>query len=307
VGNPLILSVDLDEWYHCRWATGSPIARWPTVEAAFRDHYGSDRPAGEIEEPTRQLLRTFAAEGVAATFFILGEVAEWYPDLVRAIADAGHDVACHGMHHEDMTRRSREEFAESLARARGILEELSGRPVVGYRAPNLVVADWLPEVLIEQGFAYDSSVCPSRKLQGKFAGQAHAPVNPYRVDRGSLCARGNAPLVEIPIPTFPVLKWPGAVSIATRIFGWTWSRLTLDAALRTGAACYYMHPYEFAQPPRLKKPRLRERVFLRRIGPYMARALAKLLDRYRGRIVCARDYVARHFADPLGSAAAREA
>lgn len=297
MSHPLILCVDLDEWYHCRWATGSPLARWPTVQDLFREHYGAERPAGELVPPTRRILEALAGEGVQVTFFILGEVAQWYPDLVRDIAGAGHEVACHGMHHRDMTLQTREEFAGELAGAKRILEDLTGRRIVGFRAPNLVIADWLPEVLAEQGFVYDSSVCPGRKLQGKYGGQAGAPVNPYRIDDRSMCAPGDGHLVEIPIPTFPVLKLPGAVSIATRVFGWTWTRITLEHALRTGAACYYMHPYEFVPPPRLSRMSLRERVFLRRTGPFMDRVLMRLLKRYRGRIVSAEDYVAETFQE----------
>jgi len=288
-GHPLILSLDLDEWYHCRWATGGPTALWKNPQACFRDYYGSDRPAGEIIEPTRRILEILNASGVRITFFILGETAEFYPELVREIAAEGHEIACHGMTHRDMTMMSRDEFANDLARARDILSGLSGQPVKGYRAANLVIADWLADVLLEQGFEYDSSVCAGRAIAGKYQGQSQVPANPYRIDGKDLLASGNGGLIEIPIPTFPVLKLPGAVSIATRVFGWPWTRLTLDSALKTGAACYYMHPYEFGVAPSLPSmPMFRsiyiKRVFLRRMGAYMERSLEKLINRYQGRI-----------------------
>lgn len=293
--NYLILCIDLDEWYHGRWATGSSISRWTSVQDCLQDYYKSNKPAGEIVEPTYRILDSLKKEGVKATFFILGEVAEWYPDLVSEIAQEGHEIACHGMYHRDPNLYSRQKFSQELVQAKLILERLAGRPVIGYRAPNLIITKWLHEVLIEQRFLYDSSMCPGREIQGKYKGQSSAPNNPYRIDKSSLCLKGDANLIEIPIPVFPLLKLPGAVSIATRIFGWIWTSITLYNALRTGAACYYMHPYEFNEAPKLQNMSLRQRVFFRRTGAFMENILQRLLNKYRGRIVSAEYYVLKCF------------
>ena len=81
----VVLSVDLDDWYHARWATGSPGARWPDAEAARRE---AAWPADGLRKPTQAILELFDRHGVTATFFVLGEVAEREPDLVREIAGA---------------------------------------------------------------------------------------------------------------------------------------------------------------------------------------------------------------------------
>lgn len=296
MANYLILSIDLDEWYHSRWATGSSsTSRWKSVQECFQDYYKSNKPIGEIIKPTQRILGLLRKEGVKATFFILGEVAQWYPDLIREIACQGHEIACHGMYHRDLTLYSPQEFSKELVQSRKILEKLAGRPVIGFRAPRLIITDWLPKVLIEQGFAYDSSVCPSRKIQGKYKGQSQAPLNPYRIDKSSLLIKGRDDFVEMPIPTFPLLKLPGAVSIATRVFGWTWTRITLDSALKTGAACYYLHPYEFNKPPRLENMSFQERIFWRRSGVFMEDILQRVLNKYRGRIISAEDYISKYF------------
>ena len=167
--------------------------------------------------------------------------------------------------------------------------------MIGFRAPNLVVAPYLHEVLAEQGFLYDSSVCPSRAVLGKFGKQSGLPVNPYRTSRNSLLKRGVSDIVEIPIPVFPLLRLPGAVSISTRMFGWPWTRITLDHALRTGAASYYMHPYEFGKAPKLDRMTLYEKFFLRRTGGYMFGTLHRLLRTYEGGICTAAEYVSSHF------------
>jgi peptidoglycan/xylan/chitin deacetylase (PgdA/CDA1 family) len=294
VKNPLILFVDLDEWYHCRWATGALSSRWASVDDCLRDTYHSDKPVGEILEPTRWMLNCFGEHDTKVTFAILGEVAQWYPELVQQIAQEGHSIACHGMHHQDITLLSRQQFSEQLAQARQILEQISGKRVVGFRAPNLVVAEWLPEVLVEQGFAYDSSVCPARN-PGKFREHSHAPRRPYQVSLNSLFRRGNSALVEIPMSVFPIIRMPGGQSIMTRIAGWPWTSITLDTALRSGPACYYMHPYEFNPTQGLRDMRFNERVFLMRTGSYMKGNLKKLLRKYGGIIVTAEEYVSRHF------------
>ncbi len=288
--NKLILCVDLDEWYHCRWATGSPKSRWQSTRELFREYYHSNRPAGEIIKPTQDILGILKKEKIKATFFILGEVAEWYPGLVKAIAKEGHEIAAHGFHHQDLTLKSKKEFARELAQTKKLLQKLSGQKVIGFRAPNLIAPDWLSQVLLEQGFKYDSSICPGRSLQGKYQNQAHIQPNPYRVGK-TLKEPGQTDLFEIPIPTFPILKLPGAVSIATRIFGLTWTKITLNAALKTGATSYYLHPYEFNPPPKLGKISPKERIFLRRTGPFMRRAFVELLKSYRGRIISAKTYL----------------
>jgi hypothetical protein len=290
--NVVVLFVDLDEWYHCRWATGALSSRWASTNDCFRDYYQGDQPIGEIREPTQWILGCLSNAQTKATFAILGEVAQWYPDLVKQIAQEGHEIACHGMHHRDITLASYEQFSEELARARGILEELSGRRVVGFRAPNLVITEWLPRVLVELGFVYDSSICPAR-IPRKFKQHSGAPASPYRVSPTSLATKGDANLIEIPISVFPFFNLSGGSSITTRILGWTWTRITLNSALQSGAACYYMHPYEFNSAPRLKNMSLQTRVFMRRTGPYMREVLHRLLSEYAGRIVTA-EYYASH-------------
>jgi hypothetical protein len=228
------------------------------------------------------------------TFAVLGEVAQWYPELVKQIAQEGHNIACHGMHHVDMTLLSRQQFSEDLVQARHILEQISGGHVIGFRAPNLVVAEWLPQVLVEQEFAYDSSVCPAGRLS-KLKEHSHAPRRPYRVSLNSPFRRGNSSLVEIPFPVFPLIGMPGGSAIMTRLLGWTWTSVALDSTLRSGPACYYVHPYEFNETQGLHYARLKERVFMLRTGSYMKRNLDRLLRKYEGRIITAEYYVAHYF------------
>jgi peptidoglycan/xylan/chitin deacetylase (PgdA/CDA1 family) len=277
----LVVSVDLDEWYHCRWATGSPRSRWKDTATCFREHYGSDRPAGELVAPTRRILDLFDRHQVRGTFFVLGEVAGFYPELVKEIAGRGHEIGCHGFHHVDIDLLGETGFRDQLTRGQRALTELIGRPVVGYRAPNLLLRDFMIPVLKDLGFRYDVSVCTARGLLGKDFGHAHRAQNPYRFRERFSSPEPGGDLVEIPLPTFPWLRLPAATGILTRVVGRWWTLIGLRHALGTGDAQYYFHPYELGPRPQIPLS-LRQQVFLRHLGPWMERAVDAILGRLRG-------------------------
>jgi peptidoglycan/xylan/chitin deacetylase (PgdA/CDA1 family) len=199
-------------------------------------------------------------------------VARFYPDLVKEIAARGHEVACHGFHHVDIDLLGPEGFRRELLEAKAVLEGLVGKPVVGYRAPNLLVRDYMVPILREAGFRYDASVCTSRGLLGKDFGHDHVAVNPYRFSERFSRPEAGGDFLEIPHPTFPWLRLPAATGILTRVAGRRWSLTALRHALRTGDVQYYFHPYELGPKPSIPLS-LRERLFLRRLGPCLENAV----------------------------------
>lgn len=285
----LVVSVDLDEWYHCRWATGSASSLWKDTQSFFRDYYGTSEPTGELLQPTQRILDIFDEYGVKATFFILGEVASYYPDLVRTIHAEGHEIACHGMRHVDLFSLTREQFTEEVGKAKEILEAIIGERVIGYRAPNLIIEPWVIDVLDGMGFRYDSSVCPSRSLSGKYRGMLNAPQNPYRLSHSSLDRPGRREIIELPIPSFPIIRIPAASGIMTRVVGKWWTLTALRQALRSGTAMYYFHPYELGPQPHIPRASPRIRLFLRRMGPWMGRAVRDILQQVNADFVRAQD------------------
>jgi len=283
------LSVDLDEWFHSRrWVDGDQSRAIPDMTALFRRLYNSDRPAGEVVAPTRALLDLFDRHRVKITFFILGEVAEWYPDLVREVADRGHEIASHGQQHVDITVLGEDRFKRDLDSSIATLERLTGRRPVGYRAPNLVYAPWATRVLESRGFIYDATVCVSRPIGGKYRGWAQSPIHPYHPSYDDVGKRGDAKLVELPLPPFPGVRLAAASGIITRVFGYNWTAIALRSAIRTGSTMYYFHPWEVGPRPRAGGSALRNAIFLRRTGPWMMRVVDRLLRRYEGRILTAR-------------------
>ena len=203
------LTVDVEEYYHTtifQEATrGLSIQRESRVVAA-----------------TDKLLDLFAVHGATATFFVLGEVAVEHPALVRRIAAAGHEVACHGYGHQLVPCQPPEDFREDVRRAKTLLEDLSGQPVLGYRAPSFSIGaaeSWAYDVLLELGFRYDSSSYPIRHDR---YGNVRGPRFPYAIRDN-----GAGRLIEFPIGTtrllganlpiggggyfrllpFPVIRW----------------------------------------------------------------------------------------------------
>ena len=116
---------------------------------------------------------------VQATFFILGWIAERYPDLIRRIQKEGHEIACHGYAHKLIYHQSKEEFREDIRKAKAILENIIGDEVIGYRAPSYSITNksqWAFEILTEEGFKYDSSIFP---IHHDFYGFPNAPRFPF--------------------------------------------------------------------------------------------------------------------------------
>jgi peptidoglycan/xylan/chitin deacetylase (PgdA/CDA1 family) len=288
----ILLSVDMDEWYQCRWATGSDYAIWPDTAACFREYYGSDRPGGEILPLTDRILDLFARHGARATFFFTGEIAGYYPDLVRRVAEAGHEIGSHNFVHKDYNEHNREEFRDNLWRSKRLLEDLAGQPVVGYRAPNSTLASHMIRDLIEAGFRYDSSVTPTRPFMGKFGRFVGAPLNPYELSEDDFGRPGHSGLWEFPWPVFPFGRLPSGSGIMTRIAGYRYTVMALDHALRTGDSVYYFHPYETGPKPKLRGLDLKTRIFLRNCGRRFSDMLRRLIERYAGRLACGRDLLA---------------
>lgn len=144
----LAMSIDVEDWFHVQnLSSAIPRETWADRE---------DR----VARNTRRMLELLEETGARATCFVLGVVADRHPDLVREIAKAGHEIACHGQGHELVYDLSPEAFREDVRRSKRTLEDLCGTAVVGYRAPNFSITDWAIDVLAEEGYRWDSSSFP---------------------------------------------------------------------------------------------------------------------------------------------------
>lgn len=147
------ISVDLEDYFHVEaFASSISRARWPSF-------------ASRIQRNTARVLELFERNRCRATFFVLGWVAEQAPALIRAISEAGHELACHSHLHRPLYQLSPKEFRDDLRKSRETIEDIGGMKVVGFRAPTFSITRkslWALEVLAEEGFQYDSSIFPIR-------------------------------------------------------------------------------------------------------------------------------------------------
>jgi polysaccharide deacetylase family protein (PEP-CTERM system associated) len=203
---------------------------------------------------TERMLDLFAASNVKATFFVLGWVAERFPGLVRQIVGGGHELASHGYEHRLVYSQTAREFREDIRRARVALEQAGGCPVFGYRAPSYSIVResmWALDVLIEEGYAYDSSIYPIRHDRYGIPGW---PREVRRIDR----AGGS--IWELPGSTIRVAgtNLPIGGGGYFRLLPYAWTRHGIGRLNAAGQpAIFYLHPWEIdPEQPRIPAGRL---------------------------------------------------
>ncbi len=186
---------------------------------------------------TRCYLDFFKQLKVKATFFIVGRVARRYPDLIRAIIDDGHEIACHGDTHHQLDKLTAQAFKEDLARNIETLSAAGATDIMGFRAPTFSLTSktsWAYEVMAELGIRYSTSVLPARNpLYGwpEFGG------NPRQVQG----------VWELPMTlhNLPGLRVPIAGGVYFRVLPFFLTRLAIRRCIRQNQAVgTYLHPYD---------------------------------------------------------------
>jgi polysaccharide deacetylase family protein (PEP-CTERM system associated) len=203
----------------------------------LEDHrVGTSAPV-RCAEPTENVLGWLRERDARGTVFVLGSLAEQCPDLVRAIANAGHEIALHGMHHVPIEETGEARYVDELRRGKGSLEDITGTQVQGYRAPIFSLGrntPWAIPALAEAGFAYSSSVLPA---SNPLFGIAGVPRRPFRWRDGP---------IELPCPLL------GHGRLAIPFLGGVYLRYLPMAAIRAGIRrtpdgvplWSYLHPYD---------------------------------------------------------------
>jgi polysaccharide deacetylase family protein (PEP-CTERM system associated) len=224
------LSIDLEDYYHV---------------TAFAQEAGADdwqSKKSRIEESTDKLLQQFSDADCKATFFVLGWLVESKPALIRQIADLGHEIACHSHKHRLVYEMTPDEFREDTYRAKELLEEASGKAILGYRAPSFSIGEkslWAFEILLELGFTFDSSIFPVRHPN---YGMPAAPRFPFLV----CTPRGT--IVEFPMPTVALgrRRSPIGGGAYLRLLPYWYTRWGIGFinSQEERPVCVYLHPWE---------------------------------------------------------------
>jgi len=213
-------SIDLEDWGQSTLGPDTPL---------------TERVVGN----TRRMIELLDEAGIKATFFVLGKVVEKFPDTVREVHVAGHEIASHGYGHELVFTITPQRFRDDVRRSIDLLAGITGKRPIGYRAPAFSITAqslWAPPILAELGFKYSSSVFP-------FAGRRYGiPTAPRFVHRWSTCD-----LIEFPMTTARLLgrNRPVCGGGYFRLLpGWM-ARAAIRRVNREGhPAVIYMHPYE---------------------------------------------------------------
>jgi len=223
-----------------------------------------------------QLLNLLARHETHATFFVVGWVAERHPHLIRAIARAGHEIASHSWDHARVTDQTPTEFRASVRRTKHELESLCGTAVVGFRAPSYSIVpgrEWALDILVEEGYEYDSSLFPVHR---RGYGYASATPDPHWLTRPA------GRLREFPPATLRVggMRLPAAGGAYFRLFPYALVQAALRQCERRGVpGTFYIHPWEIDpdQPRLAVSPLTRVRHYggLRRTASRLGRLLSE--------------------------------
>lgn len=222
------MSIDVEDWFQV-----SALAPY-----VARDHW--DSMPFRAEANVELLLELLAAHDTQATFFTLGWIAERHPGIVRRIVAAGHELASHGYGHQRATELSPDAFRDDVSRSRALLEDISGKAVIGYRAPSFSIGRdnlWALDTLAEAGYRYSSSIYP---VAHDHYGMPEASRFAFLTGRG---------LLEIPATSLRLggRNFPASGGGYFRLLPYRISRWGIERVNRVDkeAAVFYCHPWEF--------------------------------------------------------------
>jgi len=198
-----------------------------------------------ITEGIPPLLGLFEEFHVRSTFFITGKATEKTSETLKKILERGHEIGCHGYKH-DISLAESLQFTDLREATRVIAEQMNVVPL-GYRAPFHAINEKTLQYLIGLGFKYDSSIVPSSKMINKHY-FPDAPTTPYRPSIHHIDEKGEAPLIEVPISTMPIVNLPLGL-IYFLLLGSSLSKRLLSRICNQEIVTLYLHPYDILSLP----------------------------------------------------------
>ncbi|TVL99736.1 MAG: hypothetical protein CV087_16940 [Candidatus Brocadia sp. WS118] len=294
--NKIAFTIDLDDWYYTPLIAGANFSHYPTVEAFFANW---NQRFDYVTTPSFRLFELLKNYNVKATFFIIADMVDRYPELMQALKDSGHEIAHHSLHHtipyntktKEQTQ-STQEWETELVKAKQILETHFAREIVGYRAPGAYFADWMVPVLIRNGFEYDSSLVSNSVYNKSNRPLSHFPKTPFylNADFEETEAKENS-IFEIPWVSCKVGPYhlPGGGAFFFRLFGARYFIKMLTSHLKQGDGVFYIHSLDLSNE-KFPMSNFRHRPFYWvNKGDYTLRQLEKFLAAFKGNFCACRD------------------
>lgn len=259
------MTVDVEDYFH--------VSAFESVITP--DDWSSIKP--RVGDNTHRLIDLFNENNVKATFFTLGWVAKHCPDVIKRIVDEGHELASHGTNHRRNTMMTESEVRQDIIESKDILEQTSGQPIIGYRAPSFSINkdnQWVFDILVDLGFKYSSSTYP---IEHDLYGVPDWPRFVHKRKEG---------IIEIPVPT--IAQKSGNKGIGGggyfRLYPYWLSKRRIDGYLRETDQPYnfYFHPWEIDS----EQPRVQNAPFKSKLRHYvnlhvMEKKLTKLMQDYK--------------------------
>ena len=235
------LTIDLEYWHSPELIRG----------------YVPEKKDDLMIKTTLPILRLLDEFGVSATFFVLGAVAEKYPELVAEIHSRGHEIASHAYSHRTLHELGRERFEDEIDRSVRLLREITGETPIGFRAPSFSIDNttgWAFDVLARYGFTYDSSIFP---VKTHLYGVRDAPLGIYRPSAQNVAENDpNGKILEFPMTAFEyALRVPISGGFYLRVLPFSVLKRMIEIVNKERPAVIYLHPWEIVpMMPRLKLP-----------------------------------------------------
>ena len=222
-----VLTFDVEDWFHL------------LDHESTRDPRGWDRFDGRLHHNVARILEALARHGQSATFFCLGWVAEKYPDVIREIDRAGHEIGSHSHHHQLVYEQGRDAFVRDLDESLRLLGGVTGKPVRYYRAPGFSITRtslWAFEALMERGIEIDCSLFAPKR--------AHGGISDIALQEPFILEQGGRRIKEFPMTYFRV---PGAKLVFSgggyfRLFPYP---MIKAMTRRSDYLMTYFHPRDF--------------------------------------------------------------
>lgn len=300
----IAFSVDLDDWYHTPLIAGANFSHYKTVNHFFENW--TDR-YDYVTKPSLELLNILEEYDVKATFFVIADMVDRYPELMERLKSSRHEIAHHSLHHtipfNTKTKQATQtpsEWETELKEAKNILESYFERTVYGYRAPGAYFADWMLPILIKSGFLYDTSLVSNSVYNKSNRALDHFPKIPFFLNKNfEVSDTADDSVLEIPWVSRKIGNFylPGGGAFFFRLFGAKYFIKMYSEHLKMGDGVFYIHSLDISNE-KFPLSNFRNRPFYWiNKGKKTKNELAKLLSAFKGQFCTCYELYQKMIAD----------